>query len=252
MLSIFLQPTNLRSLEIGNDIWQLQEFEVWYSYWSSPPLYELVFHTRAAREDLALIVMSQEPATSPTARKRSHDGTIVTASPRTTDTQNFNHQLPTPSSGTPSVHDLPTGSRLGSPALSSTGSSLTELTDQTGNTGHLPVQPGVTQAPIKKRKLTFAEREVERALRQQEKETKERQKEQERLRKEDEKRAKDEEKRKKEEVKEAAKREKELERAEKQKVKDTEKAKKKEEKRKKEEEKLKKERVCPLDIPPEF
>jgi chromatin assembly factor 1 subunit A len=184
--------------------------------------------------------MSQRAASSPpTSRKRSHDGTLLPP------TQNGVHDAtgeassPTQSSGT---HSLAIGldrSRQASPAGSTSSSSLTDLTDLTGEAS----KPSLSAAPVKKRKLTFAEREVESAVRKQEKEARERQKAEDKARREEEKRLKDEEKRRREEEKEATRRKRELEKAEKQKVKDAEKRAKEDEKRKKEENKEKKERV---------
>ncbi|KKY18388.1 putative chromatin assembly factor 1 subunit a [Phaeomoniella chlamydospora] len=145
----------------------------------------------------------------------------------------------TPISSTPSrasTIDLDLRSRQGSPAASVTSSAPTSTSNAQGPAS-------------KKRKLTFAEKEVERAVKRQEKEEKERLKAQEKARKEEEKRIKDEEKRRKEEEKEVARRQKEIEKAEKQKVKDAEKAAKDAErqaregkKKKEEEEKQKKQR----------
>jgi chromatin assembly factor 1 subunit A len=199
------------------------------------------------------VTMSERHDSSPfTSRKRSHDGTILPVSRNEAHDTNAENSLPTPSSGTPSL-GIADRSRQASPALSTTSSSLTDLTDLTGEGS----KTSLSIAPTKKRKLTFAEREVERALRKQEKEDRERQKaedkasrelekrakDEEKRAKDEEKRAKDEEKRKREEEKELARRERELDKAEKQKAKDAEKRAKEEEKRKKEEEKDKKERV---------
>jgi chromatin assembly factor 1 subunit A len=174
----------------------------------------------------------------PTSRKRSYDGTILSNSKDDDLGDAGESSLPTPSSGTTSMGDAPNRSRQASPALS-TSSSLTDLTDLTGEGS----KASLSAAPSKKRKLTFAEREVERALRNQEREAREKQKADDRARREAEKRVKDEEKSKREEEKELARRERELDKAEKQKVKDAEKRVKEDEKRKKEEEKDKKERV---------
>jgi flagellar biosynthesis GTPase FlhF len=185
------------------------------------------------------VTMSERHDSSPfTSRKRSHDGTILPVSRNEAHDTNAENSLPTPSSGTPSL-GIADRSRQASPALSTTSSSLTDLTDLTGEGS----KTSLSTAPTKKRKLTFAEREVERALRKQEREDRERQKAEDKASRELEKRAKDEEKRKREEEKELARRERELDKAEKQKVKDAEKRAKEEEKRKKEEEKDKKERV---------
>lgn len=192
--------------------------------------------------------MSEIAATPSTSRKRSYDGTVV--SPLQNDNASKTG-LPTPTSCTPSLGAVLDRSRQASPALSTTSSSLTDLTDLTGEGGKTSTTAAVvTGAPAKKRKLTFAEKEVKMTLKKQEQEARDRQKADERLRRDEEKRLKDEEKRKKEEEKEITRRERELEKAEKQKVKDVEKQAKEaeklakdEDKRKKEEEKLKKERV---------
>ena len=174
-----------------------------------------------------------------TSRKRSHDGSIFPQSHHGAHDTNAESSLSTPSSGTPSLGIAPNRSRQASPALSTTSSSLTDLTDLTGDASKASLSAG----PAKRRKLTFAEREVERAVRQQEKEAREIQKAEDKARREEEKQLKDEAKRRREEEKEASRRERELEKAEKQKVKDAEKQAKDDEKRKKEEEKQKKQRV---------
>ena len=184
--------------------------------------------------------MSERTAGSPsTSRKRSYDGTVLQNSHHDPHDTNGESSLPTPSSGTPSLGIAQDRSRQASPAVSTASSSLTELTDLTGEYG----KASLSEAPVKKRKLTFAEREVERAVRKQEKEARERQKAEDKARREDAKRVKDVEKRKREEKKELARREQELQKAEKQKVKDAEKRAKEDEKRKREEEKDKRARV---------
>ena len=180
-------------------------------------------------------------SSSPTSRKRSHDGTILPHPHHDAHTTNGESSLPTPSSGTPSPGIAPNRSRQASPALSTTSSSLTDLTDRTGDASKTSLSAG----PAKKPKLTFAEREVERAVRKKEKEDRDRQKTEDKARRDDEKRLKDEAKRKREEEKEITRRERELEKAEKQKTKDAEKQAKEDEKRKKDEEKEKKSRVGP-------
>jgi chromatin assembly factor 1 subunit A len=184
--------------------------------------------------------MSEKAASSPsTSRKRSHDGTVLPSAQNEVHDAIRGTPSPAKCSGTPPPTIGLDRSRQASPAGSTTGSSLTELTDLTGEAS----KPSLPVAPAKKRKLTFAEREVEKAVRKQEKETREKQKAEDKARREEEKRLKDEEKRKREEEKEATRRERELEKAEKQKVKDAEKRAKEDEKRKKEEDKEKKERV---------
>jgi chromatin assembly factor 1 subunit A len=185
-------------------------------------------------------MMSERAASSPaTSRKRSHDGTVLPPAQNEVCDATGETSSPTQSSGTPSLAIGLDRSRQASPAGSTTSSSLTDLTDITGEA----TKPSLSAAPTKKRKMTFAEREVERAVRKQEKEARERQKAEDKARREEEKRLKDEEKRRREEEKEATRRERELEKAEKQKAKDAEKRAKEDEKRKKEEDKEKKERV---------
>jgi chromatin assembly factor 1 subunit A len=184
--------------------------------------------------------MNERASSSPpTSRKRSHDGTVLQPAQNEAHSATGEASSPTQSSGTPSLTIGLDRSRQASPAGSTTSSSLTDLTDLTGEA----TKPSLSAAPTKRRKMTFAEREVERAVRKQEKEARERQKAEDKARREEEKRLKDEEKRRREEEKEATRRERELEKAEKQKVKDAEKRAKEDEKRKKEEDKEKKERV---------
>jgi chromatin assembly factor 1 subunit A len=153
--------------------------------------------------------------------------------------------------------------REASPAPS-TISSLSELTATTPQP-QLPPRalPPATanggESPTKKRKLTFAERQVEFAVQKMVKDEKAKVKAQEKAEKEEKKRLRDEEKRKKAEEKEAENRQKEMkkaekdaekakkdaEKAEKQAAKDAERVKKEQEKMQKEQEKLKKERVRP-------
>jgi chromatin assembly factor 1 subunit A len=175
---------------------------------------------------------------SPTSRKRSHDGTVISLSHHEARDTNGESSLPTPSSGMQSLGTA-SRSRQASPAVSTTSSSLTDLTDLTRE----GTKASVSAAPAKKRKLAFVEQEVERAARKREKDERDRQKADEKARREEDKRVKDEEKRKREEEKEAARRKRELEKAEKQRVKDAEKRAKEEERRKKEEGKHKRERV---------
>ena len=168
--------------------------------------------------------------------KRSYDGDQVPTS--------------TISLTTPSAPSVQT-SRQRSPGLSTTSS----LSDPPPSTGQGQITATPSGPDTKKRKLTFAEREVERAVRQAEKEAKEREKAEVKARREEEKRAKDEEKRQKEEEKEAARRERELDKERKrqtkeaeQKAKDEEKALRDEEKKRKEEEKRKKEQVSSFTV----
>jgi hypothetical protein len=160
--------------------------------------------------------------------KRSHDGQVVNHTP------------------TLQVPQLPPAARASSPALSTT-SSLTDLSSS--GLAQNPVTT-TTASPNKKRKLTFAERQVQLIEKQREKSEKEHLKAEEKAKREEEKRIKDEEKRKKAEEKETAKKVKEVEKAQKdavkaaeKKAKDAKKAEKDAEKAKKEADKMKKERV---------
>lgn len=120
------------------------------------------------------------------------------------------------------------------PRESSPASPLSDL----GPTPGTSPQKDETMAPdSKKRKLTFAEREVEKTVKKQEKE----QREKEKL---EAKAAKDDEKRRREEEKDAARRAKEAVREEKKKAKDAVQQEKEAEKKRKEAEVLKKQQVC--------
>ena len=125
-------------------------------------------------------------------------------------------------------------SRLTSPPLSSNGSNIGESLVSAS----LAQQAAPTQ-PVKRRKLTFAEKESVKI----EKELKEKQKAEEKAKKDDEKRVKDEEKKRKEEETREEKRRREEEREENKRIKDLEKSVKEEEKRRRDEEKAKKEKV---------
>jgi len=102
-------------------------------------------------------VPSHQPQQLTPSKKRNYDGEFV-------------HD---PSSITPPLdfHNTPvTRSRSASPALSTASTPLTEL----GSTPVMsPSKPEMAPSDSKKRKLTFAEREVEKALKRQEKEEKE-------------------------------------------------------------------------------
>ncbi|KAK7890475.1 hypothetical protein LTR67_008362 [Exophiala xenobiotica] len=162
---------------------------------------------------------------TPTSKKRNYEGQLV------------NH----PSSITPplDLRSTPltgTRSRSVSPALSAASTSLTEL----GSTPALsPSKSDMASSDSKKRKLTFAEREVEKALKKQEKEEKDRQKAEAKAKKEEEKHRKEVEKAKKEEERRA----KDAAKEEKQRQKDAVKAEKDAEKERRAAEKLKKERA---------
>jgi hypothetical protein len=164
--------------------------------------------------------------------KRSHDGQAITHTSNLQPAQ------------------LPSAARASSPALS-TASSLTDLSSsRAAQTPGQTLANTTTASPNKKRKLTFAERQVQLVEKQREKADKERLKAEEKAKREEEKRLKDEEKRQKAEEKEAAKKAKEVEKAQKDAVKaaekqakDAKKAEKDAEKAKKEADKMKKERV---------
>ncbi|KIW39081.1 uncharacterized protein PV06_08892 [Exophiala oligosperma] len=181
-------------------------------------------------------VPSHPPPHLTPSKKRKYEGDFVDAPSSTSPPLDFQ--------STPV-----TRSRSVSPALSTASTPLTEL----GSTPVIsPSKPEMAPSDSKKRKLTFAEREVERALKRQEKEEKERQKaeskakkeeekkqkEVEKKRREEEKKQKDEEKKRKEEEKKA----KDAVKEEKQRQKDAIKAEKEAEKGRKAAEALKKER----------
>ena len=175
-----------------------------------------------------------QPAFSP-GTKRTHDGE------------------PVQHDATPAILPTSSAQRSQSPAPSTASSSLTELSNTTGIT-HKP-SDGMG-SPAKKRKLTFAEAQVEKAVKEREKEEKARHKAEEKAKKEEEKRQKDEEKRKKAEEREAARREKEIEKAEKDAARQAKEAERAERKKakdaetgQKEAERLKKERVSPEYFP---
>lgn len=169
---------------------------------------------------------------TPTSKKRNYDGELVNHSSSITPPVELRS---TPRTGT--------RSRSVSPALSAASTPLTEL----GSTPVLsPSKSDMASSDSKKRKLTFAEREVEKALKKQEKEEKDRQKAEAKAKKEEEKQRKEEEKK----AKDAA-------REEKQRQRDAIKAEKEAEKERRAAEILKKERVysqltsfsCVADIP---
>ncbi|MCJ1310423.1 hypothetical protein MMC25_004087 [Agyrium rufum] len=131
-------------------------------------------------------------------------------------------------SKTPTLQDPTPGTRESSIGLSPAPSTLSE--DMVANSTQ---GPGNSSNPAKRRKLTFAEKEVLRI----EKAHKEQLKAAEKARKEEEKKAKDEERK----IKDEEKRKKEEEKEEKRKVKEVEKAVKDDERKKKEAEKAAKE-----------
>ena len=219
--SVLASHTGSRTLVVGSSVDEQFFFQLSYGL---------------ARSSLT---MSELPASPLTSRKRSHDGTVIAPSQPVDHDKMVEQYLPTPSSGTPSLGAIYDHSRQVSPALSATSSSLTDLTDITGEARKTSING--TAVPPKKRKLTFAEKQVRDALKKEERDAKEKQKAEDKAHREKEKMAKDEEKRRKEEEKEESRREKELEKLEKQKERDAKKAVREEEKRKKDEEKLKKE-----------
>jgi chromatin assembly factor 1 subunit A len=167
-------------------------------------------------------------------QKRSHDGHIIAPSQNLLPPSTIRH-----------TQRLPI-QRAQSPALSTTSSSLSELSF---NVAANPLAAS-TGSPSKMLKLTFAEKQVAKTEKLRQKDERAKQKEEENARKEEEKRLKDEEKRKKAEEREAVKQVKDVEKAEKEaaraemkKAKDIEKAAKNAQKAQKEAERLKKERV---------
>ena len=204
----------------------------------------LLVHSRGITA-VTMSTVSPVMGTSPTSQKRTHDeanATDIAIKQPTSPMNAAASSILTPVSTTPSrasTAEPQDRSRQSSPAASSV---LSSAPTSTSNANANPCSDAGAP-PAKKRKLTFAEREVEKAVKRREKEEKERQKAEEKSRKEEEKRKRDEEKRQKQEEKEEEKRQKELEKAEKQKAKDAEKHAKEDKKRKDDEEKQKKERV---------
>lgn len=170
---------------------------------------------------LALPAATAEQLT-PSSKKRNYEGTLI--SQANSLTPPLDHQ------------DLSSldFSRAGSPTLSTPDTPLTEL----GTTPSISPQKGDMAPESKRRKLTFAEREVEKAIKRSEKEEKERLKAEAKAKK-------DEEKKRKDEEKEAARAAKEAVRAEKQKAKDAAQQEKDAEKARKDAEALKKQKVKP-------
>lgn len=123
-------------------------------------------------------------------------------------------------------------SRAVSPSLSIPGSPLTDL----GLTPSTSPQEEDMAPEAKKRKLTFAEKEVEKAVKKSEREEKEKQKAEAKAKK-------DEEKKRKDEEREAARKAREAVKAEKQRAKEAAQNEKDAEKKRREAESLKKERV---------
>ncbi|KEF54753.1 uncharacterized protein A1O9_09195 [Exophiala aquamarina CBS 119918] len=158
---------------------------------------------------------------TPASKKRNYDGELISHANSLTPPLDHHDQ------------SSETFSRAVSPTLSTDSTPLTEL----GPTPSVSPQKSHDMAPeSKKRKLTFAEREVEKAVKKSEKEEKERQKAEMKAKK-------DEEKKRKEEEKEAARKAKDAVKADKQKAKETAQQEKDAEKKRKEAETLKKERA---------
>ena len=155
--------------------------------------------------------------------KRGHDGNPIKQelSPDSTKM----HTMP---------GDIRISQRAASPALSTTSSSLSDVPSMSTRSQQ-PVNP--SGSPAKKRKLTFAEREVEKAMRVREKQEKARLKAEEKMKKDEEKRRVAEEKEAEKSIKDMKKAEKDADKAEKKRAKAEKEA-------KVEAEKLKKERVC--------
>ena len=168
--------------------------------------------------------------------KRTHDGEPLPSSAQMPGLSPPRHTQPLPLR------------RSQSPALSTTSSSLTDLSSSAPQSSNAPQNSltgptGPPGAPLKKRKLTFAEKQVKKAEDARLKEEKAKQKAEDQARKDEGKRLKDEEKRKKAEEREAAKKVKEVEKAEKEAAKAEKQKAKDDEKARQEAERLKKERV---------
>lgn len=158
---------------------------------------------------------------TPASRKRNYQGTLISSpSSRTPPPLDQHHQ------------SVDTPPRAGSPTLSTPDTPLTEL----GATPSISPQKEDMAPDSKKRKLTFAEREVEKAVKRSEKEQKEKEKAEAKAKK-------DEEKKRKDDEKEAARKVKDAVKAEKQKAKDAVQQEKDAEKKRKEAEVLKKQKV---------
>ena len=127
------------------------------------------------------------------------------------------------------AHSTPISSRSSTPLSPAATPSSMNTSTQECNTQHIPTSIDAT----KKRKLTFAEKEVKRV----EKQCKEQQKAEDRARKEEEKRSKEEARRAREEETREERRRKEEEKEQKRKIKEAEKQLKEEERRRKEAEK---------------
>lgn len=161
---------------------------------------------------------------TPTSKKRNYDGEIIHHSAALTSLSSL-----TPPCEQQSSPFTTNDSGSGSPEFSEPGTPLTDL----GPTPALsPSHLTMTPADSKKRKLTFAEREVEKAVKKRERDEKEKQKAEAKAKKDEEKAKKDEEKKRKDEEREAAR-----------KVKEDKKKEKEAEKERKVANALKKERV---------
>lgn len=158
---------------------------------------------------------------TPASKKRNYDGELISQANSLTPPLDQHDQSNEPFS------------RAVSPTLSRASTPLTDL----GPTPSVSPQKDNNMAPeAKKRKLTFAEREVEKAVKKAEKEEREKQKAETKAKK-------DEEKKRKEEEKEAARKVKDAVKAEKQRAKETAQNERDAEKKRKEAEVLKKEKV---------
>lgn len=170
----------------------------------------------------ATMVPSLVEQLTPTSKKRNYNGEFVSHAPNSL----------TPPLDEKNSAENQDYSRTASPALSRASTPLTDL----GPTPSISPQKEDMAADSKKRKLTFAEREVEKAVKKREKEDKEKIKA-------DAKAKKDEEKKRKDDEKEAARKVKKAQKEEKQKAKDAAQQEKDAEKQRKQAEVLKKERV---------
>lgn len=160
---------------------------------------------------------------TPASRKRNYEGTLISS-------PNSCRSPPPPLDQ--HHQSIETPPRAGSPTLSTPDTPLTEL----GVTPSISPQKEDMAPDSKKRKLTFAEREVEKAVKRTEKEQKEKEKAEAKAKK-------DEEKKRKDEEREAARKVKDAVKAEKQKAKDAVQQERDAEKKRKEAEALKKQKV---------
>jgi chromatin assembly factor 1 subunit A len=167
---------------------------------------------------------------TPSSKKRNHEGDLVAQ----------------PNSSTPSIVFNTTIDSRHSRAISLLSDASTSLTELSSTPVHSPDKNDMNTSEVKKRKLTFAEREVERVVKRREKEEKEQAKAAAMAKKDEEKRLRDEEKQRRDEEKEAARKLKEFQKAEKLRAKQEKEAEKEAERQRKEAEALKKQRVMML------